>query len=140
LRVEAIEGMADFLFAAATVARPAGLSLPDFLAIGMDLRRRAGIEDLEQALMQLPIAQAQESLRSHALQALRRAQQRLLTQVLIQLPRGALSTATNGVVGAVVDQLKLHSRATADPAQATLEQAVLDVWALSEAASSVGDA
>jgi glutamate dehydrogenase len=136
LSIEAIEGMADFLFAALTVARPAGLSLPAFLQIGMNLRSRAGIDGLERALTQSPITAPQEPLRNHALQALRRAQQRLLAQVLRQMPNAAPAAIANGVVENVVNKLQLNGHAGADPAQTSLEQAVLDAWALSEAASS----
>jgi glutamate dehydrogenase len=132
--VDAIEGMADFLFAALTVERPAGLSLPEFLKTGMGLRRRAGIDGLERTLTQLPISAQQESLRGHALQSLRRAQQRLLTQVLAQLPKGAAASAADGVVDNVIGKLKLNGHAAETPA--TLEHAVLNVWALSEAASA----
>ncbi|HXA47345.1 MAG TPA: NAD-glutamate dehydrogenase domain-containing protein, partial [Burkholderiaceae bacterium] len=134
--VEAIEGMADFLFAALTVERPAGLSLPDFLKTGMGLRRRAGIDGLERTLTQLPITAQQEPLRGHALQSLRRTQQRLLTQVLQQLPKGAAPAVADGVVDTVIGKLKLNGRANADSTAASLEHAVLDVWALSEAAAS----
>jgi len=132
--VDAIEGMADFLFAALTVERPAGLSLPDFLKTGMGLRRRAGIDGLERTLTQLPITAQQESLRGHALQSLRRAQQRLLAQVLLQLPKGAAPAVADGVVESVIGKLQLNGHADSGPA--TLEHAVLDVWTLSEAASS----
>jgi glutamate dehydrogenase len=132
--VDAIESMADFLFASLTVKRPAGLSLPDFLRIGMRLRRRTGIDCLERTLMQSPTAAQQEPLCAHALQALRRTQQRLLAHVLQQLPSGASAAVANGVVEAVADQLMLNGHAI--PAQTTVEHAVLDVWALSESAMS----
>jgi glutamate dehydrogenase len=111
--VEAIVGMADFLFAALSVTRPASMSLPDFLQAGMALRRATGIDRLERTLMDKAADPAQEALRLHALQVLRRAQQRLLEQTLqnksLILPQAAaLST--------------------------TLEQAVLSVWAMSDAA------
>jgi glutamate dehydrogenase len=134
--VEAIEGMADFLFAALTVVRPAGLSLPDFLKTGMGLRRRAGIDGLERTLTQLSITGQQEPLRGHALQSLRRTQQRLLAQVLQQMPKGAASAVADGVVETVIGKLKLNGHANADAAPASLEHAVLDVWALSEAAAA----
>jgi glutamate dehydrogenase len=141
--VEAIAGMADFLFAALTVERPAGLSLRDFLKTGMGLRRRAGIDALERTLTQLSIPAQQEALRSHALQSLRHTQQRLLTQVLRQLPNGA--AGADGVIGAdravdaVIGKLNLNGRAQAESAPATLEAAVLDVWDLSEAAVLAND-
>jgi len=132
--IEAIAGMADFLFAALTVERPAGLSLPDFLKTGMGLRRRAGIDGLERTLTQLSIPAQQEALRSHALQSLRHTQQRLLTQVLRQLPNGA--AGADGAVDAVIGSLQRNGGAQADSTLATLETAVLDVWALSEAAAA----
>ncbi len=121
--VDAIEGMADFLFAALNVQRPAGLSLPALLQTGMELRRSAGIDALERSLTQLPATDAQEALRMHALDALRRAQQRLLNLVLRDSKAGA--------VAAVVAKLQRK------PTDGTsLELAVLDAWALSEAAST----
>ncbi len=127
--VEAIEGMADFLFAALSVPRPAGMGLAAFLRVGMNLRRQAGIDSLERVLTQTPGNASQEALRGHALQALRRAQQRLLAQVLQQ---GGEADA----VGSVIGKLKLSSSAGNVQSQPSLEQAVLEVWALSEAASS----
>ena len=127
--VDAIEGMADFLFAALSVPRPAGMGLAAFLQVGMHLRRQAGIDGLERVLMQTPGNHAQEALRGHALQALRRAQQRLLAQVLQQDGKA-------DAVGSVLGKLKLNGSVGMAQAQPSLENAVLEVWALSEAASS----
>jgi glutamate dehydrogenase len=135
--VEAIEGMADFLFAALNVTRPAGMSLPTFLQIGMDLRRYAGIDGLERALTQSPVTPSQEALRGHALQALRRAQQRLLNQVLQQMPASASPAAADGVVQTVAASLQIDL-AHATP-RVTLEQAILDAWALSEAVTPAAE-
>jgi glutamate dehydrogenase len=132
--IEAIAGMADFLFAALTVERPAGLSLPDFIKTGMGLRRRAGIDGLERTLTQLSIPAQQEALRSHALQSLRHTQQRLLAQVLRQLTNG--DAGGDAAVDAVIGSLQRNGGAQADSTLATLETAVLDVWALSEAAAA----
>ena len=112
--VDAIIGMADFLFAALSVVRPAAMSLPDFLQIGMHLRSQSGIDRLERALMEQCADMSQEALRVHALQALRRAQQRLLAQALENK-----SSILPAPVGGDAP---------------TLEQAVLAVWAISEAA------
>jgi glutamate dehydrogenase len=141
--VEAIEGMADFLFAALSVSRPAGMDLPSFIQIGMVVRRQAGIDRLESVLTHTQVSPAQEALRSHALQVLRRAQQRLLAQVLQQIPANVKATAGGAdkpgkSVEQVMSKLKLASRATGE--QQGFEQAVLDVWSLSEAVSSSGGA
>lgn len=133
--VEAIEGMADFLFAALSVPRPAGMGLPAFLKVGMNLRHQTGIDGLERVLMQTPGSGSQEALRGHALQALRRAQQRLLEQVLKQAP-----SAKGDAVGNVIDKLKLNGNASHAQTEPSLEHAVLDVWTLSEAASSAAAA
>ncbi|HEY8025338.1 MAG TPA: NAD-glutamate dehydrogenase domain-containing protein [Burkholderiaceae bacterium] len=129
--VEAIEGMADFLFAALTVERPSALGLPALLQTGMSLRRIAGIDVLERALTVSAGPAAQQGLRLHALDALRRAQQRLLGLVLRQLQGGAQATAGESVIDAVVARLQLKATAPA-----SLEQAVLDAWNLSEAVSA----
>jgi glutamate dehydrogenase len=137
--VEAIEGMADFLFAALSVPRPAGMDLPSFIRIGMAVRRQAGIDGLERVLVQTPAKAAQEALRNHALHALRRAQQRLLTQVLQQTPVGVGADAPASSVEQVMS--KLNGARNVTPAEAQgLEQAVLAVWALSEAVSPSSDA
>jgi len=127
--VDAIEGMADFLFAALTITRPQDITLPTFLQLGMALRRQAGIDGLERVLMHAPINLAQEGLRSHALQALRRTQQRLLSQVLCKAEGKA--DKADDAVASVIEQLKIGSAAVD---QQGVEQAVLSVWALSEAA------
>jgi len=137
--VEAIEGIADFLFAGLSVPRPDGMSLPQFLKLGMTLRRQIGIDGLERVLMHAPASASQEPLRDHALQALRRAQQRLLMRVLQQTPANAKpSDNPAALVDALINKLQVGARA-ADSAQ-NLEHAVLDVWALSEAASATTDA
>jgi glutamate dehydrogenase len=129
--LDAIAGMADFLFAALSVPRPAGMSLTVFLQAGMQLRRQSGIDLLERALTQQAASPAQDGLRSHALQALRRAQQRLLTQVLPQL-----AADPSGVIAAAIAQLNLARV----PADAGLESAVLQAWSLADAvADAVAD-
>ena len=139
--VEAIEGIADFLFAGLSVPRPEGMTLPQFLKLGMALRRQIGIDGLERVLMHTQASAAQEALRDHALQALRRAQQRLLMRVLRQAPAGASQVDNpSALVDSLVVKLKVDARAADTAAQQNLEHAVLDVWALSEAASSATDA
>lgn len=135
-----MEGLADFLFAGLSVARPADMSLPQFLKLGMALRRQVGIDGLERVLMHTTATASQEALRDHALQALRRAQQRLLTYVLQQAPTGtAQADNPAALVESLIARFKLSSRAADTAAQQNLEHAVLDVWALSEAASSAMD-
>ena len=124
--VDAIESVATFLFAAVSVQRPAGMTLAQFLQVGMALRARAGIDKLERGLKLAAHSKSQEQLRNYASQALRRTQQRLLAQVLARSGSGADPMAA---VDAVAGTLALP--AFAEPVD--LEQAMLDVWALSEA-------
>jgi glutamate dehydrogenase len=147
-RVEALEGIADFLFAGLSVPRPEGMTLPQFLELGMALRRRAGIEGLERILMHVPASAAQVPLRDHALQALRRAQQRLLVRMLQQTPAGgrpggaadSVANSAAAIVESLINKLKVGVRAVSSSGEPNLERAVLDVWALSEAASAAADA
>jgi glutamate dehydrogenase len=122
--------MADFLFAALSVPRPTDMALPAFLQVGMRLRHQTGIDGLERMLMQSQSNPSQEALRGHALQALRRAQQRLLGRVLQSMPVNA-----ERAVETVIGQLKIDGHGNSNVA--SLEHAVLDVWTLSEAASSM---
>ena len=137
--VEAIEGIADFLFAGLSVPRPDDMSLPQFLQLGMALRRQAGIDGLERVLMHASASESQQPLRDHALQALRRAQQRLLMRVLQTPAGGQPADDPAALVAALIAKLQVGTRA-AEAGQRNLEHAVLDVWALSEAASSATDA
>ena len=123
--VDAIESVSSFLFAAVAVRRPAGMSLAQFLQVGMALRARAGIDTLERGLKLTPHSKSQEQLRNYATQALRRTQQRLLEQVLARANAGV---PAHDAVEAVASQLALTG--FAQPAD--LEQAMLDVWSLSE--------
>ncbi|HEU4373062.1 MAG TPA: glutamate dehydrogenase, partial [Telluria sp.] len=127
--VDAIESVATFLFAAVSVQRPAGMSLAQFLQVGMALRGQAGIDTLERGLKLAPHSKSQEQLRNYATQALRRTQQRLLLQVLAKSNGGSKPLEA---VGAVASTMGLSGYA----APADLEQAMLDVWALSEATSA----
>ncbi|MGX4643918.1 NAD-glutamate dehydrogenase domain-containing protein [Massilia sp. SYSU DXS3249] len=122
--VETIESLATFLFAAVSVHRPAGMSLAQFLQVGMALRERAGIDTLERGLKLPPQSKSQEQLRNYAMQALRRTQQRLLLQVIERAGSGDALAAVN----AVTSEKGLTGYAPATD----LEQAMLDVWSLSE--------
>jgi len=127
--VDAIEAVATFLFAAVSVHRPAGMSLAQFLQVGMALRAQVGIDTLERALKLPAHGRSQEQLRSYAMQALRRTQQRLLMQVLARSNGGA---DIADAVEVVTNTMGLSGYAM----PADLEQAMLDVWALSEATSA----
>ncbi|GGC14611.1 NAD-glutamate dehydrogenase domain-containing protein [Pseudoduganella buxea] len=125
--VDAIESVAAFLFAALSVKRPTGMDLPGFIHIGMTLRSKAGIDALERGLKLPATSRSQEQLRSYAQQALRRTQQRLLAQVLAAAGNGG-----DAAVDAVVGSLNLPTFAV----PTDLEQAMLDVWTLSEAGNA----
>jgi len=128
--VEAIEGVAAFVFAALSVKRPSGMDLPAFLQVGMALRSQAGIDTLERGLKLPAHTRSQEQLRNYAQQALRRTQHRLLTQVL--------SRATNGHdAGEAVELVTNTLGLSGYPLASDLEQAMLDVWALSEAVNGI---
>ena len=134
--VDAIEAIADFLFAALAVQRPPSMSLPALLQIGVAVRRAAGIDHLEQALMHASATPAQQPLRSHALQTLRRTQQRLLMQVLAHAPSPALAL-DDGVVAAVVrSTLGAGAGDSANTAALLLDDAILSTWTLSERLSA----
>jgi glutamate dehydrogenase len=111
------------------VTRPAGMTLAQFLHVGMVLRGQAGIDTLERGLKLAAQTQSQAQLRNYAQQALRRTQQRLLTQVLARSNGGA---DTLDAVEVVTNTMGLSGYS---PAQ-DLEQAMLDVWALSEATNA----
>jgi len=131
--VDAIESVATFLFAAVSVQRPSGMSLAQFLEVGMALRGQAGIDTLERGLKLTAHSKSQEQLRSYAMQALRRTQQRLLQQVLARAHEGADTLAA---VEVVTNSMGLSGYAPA----VDLEQAMLDVWALSEASNAANSA
>ena len=131
-RVDAIEAVADFLFAALTVKRPIGMTLPALLQLGVEVRRRAGIDVLEKTLMRSTAAPAQAALRGHALQALRRAQQGLLVQILAAtsaLPAG--DPTAGGRISAVLQQLP--APVSAGEVVVALDAAILDAWTMSDA-------
>jgi glutamate dehydrogenase len=127
--VDAIESVAAFVFAALSVSRPAGMDLPAFLQIGLALRAQVGIDTLERGLKLAAVSRSQEQLRSYAQNALRRTQQRLLSQVLKQ--------ATGDHTAAEAVEVVANTLGLSGYAAATdLEQAMLDVWALSEAVNA----
>ncbi|MEC5217048.1 glutamate dehydrogenase [Actimicrobium sp. GrIS 1.19] len=121
--VDALEGVANFLFSALSVPRPAGMSLPAFLQAGMALRQQSGIDVMERTLMQASGNPTQEALRGHALQSLRRTQQRLLTQVLPELGNNA-----GQAISALLGKLNLSRREE----DASLDNVVLDVWSMAD--------
>ncbi|WP_332876565.1 NAD-glutamate dehydrogenase domain-containing protein [Massilia sp. S19_KUP03_FR1] len=123
--IDTIESLATFLFAAVSVQRPAGMSLASFLHVGMALRAATGIDTLERGLKIAPQSKAQEQLRNYAMQALRRTQQRLLMQVMAQ---------GGDPLSAVRDVAAARGLTGYAPA-VDLEQAMLDVWTLSEGSS-----
>jgi len=127
--VDAVEAVAAFVFAALSVKRPGGMDLPAFLQVGMALRSQAGIDTLERGLKLPAVSRSQEQLRSYAQNALRRTQQRLLAQVLRQ--------ATGDHTAAEAVEVVANTLGLSGYAAATdLEQAMLDVWALSEATNA----
>ncbi|QJE00312.1 NAD-glutamate dehydrogenase [Massilia forsythiae] len=123
--VDTVESLAAFLFAAVSVQRPQGMSLGEFLRAGMLLRGAAGIDTLERGLSLPATSKSQEQLRNYALQALRRTQQRLLMQVLERSKQG-------GDLQGAVTELTAAMGLSGYAQPTDLEQAMLDVWALSE--------
>ncbi|MBV7538846.1 NAD-glutamate dehydrogenase [Duganella sp. sic0402] len=129
MAVDAIEAVAAFVFAALSVQRPAGMDLPAFLQVGLALRAQVGIDTLERGLKLPATSRSQEQLRAYAQNALRRTQQRLLSQVLKHATGGHSALEA---VEVVANTLGLSGYAAATD----LEQAMLDVWALSEAVNA----
>lgn len=141
--IEALIDMADFLFSTVTMERKKELDLTVFLQIGLQLRQQSGIAQLEPVLMQTNAT----PLRTHALNALRRAQHRLLELVLQKMPQSLALESEQLIqyINTVLTQVGLEVKTEAEtegetaPTEApSLERAVLDVWSLSEAASAVG--
>jgi glutamate dehydrogenase len=126
--IDTIESLSTFLFAAVSVQRPSGMSLVQFLQVGMALREKAGIDTLERGLKLPAQSKSQEQLRNYAMQALRRTQQRLLMQVIGRATHG-------GNVAAAVDEVTRAAGLAGYAPITDLEQAMLDVWALSEGTS-----
>jgi len=136
-RVEGIEAIANFLFAAITVERPAHMGLPALLQLGIQVRHLLGIDVLEQTLMHAEAHAAQQGLRGHALQALRRAQRDLLAGLLQDFADRPVEASQ------VVQRIDAHLARLPSPITAFatsefplhLEQAILAAWTLSEALS-----
>jgi len=123
--VDTVESLAAFLFAAVSVQRPGGMSLAEFLQVGMVLRAASGIDTLERGLKLPATSKSQEQLRNYAMQALRRTQQRLLLTVLERAKQtGDMQAAVRETTGA------MGLTGFAQPLD--LEQAMLNVWSLSE--------
>jgi glutamate dehydrogenase len=127
--VDTVESLAAFLFAAVSVQRPQGMSLAEFLQVGMLLREQAGIDTLERGLKLPAVSKSQEQLRNYALQALRRTQQRLLLEVL------AVSRSTGDMQSAVRELTAAMGLSGGYVQPVDLEQAMLAVWSLSEGSS-----
>jgi len=126
--VDTVESLAAFLFAAVSVQRPEGMSLAEFLHVGMLLRSAAGIDMLERGLKLPATSKSQEQLRNYAMQALRRTQQRLLMDVLER-------TKQCGDMQVAVQELTAAMGLTGYAQPTDLEQAMLDAWSLSEGSS-----
>ena len=127
--VDTIESLATFLFTAVSVQRPQGMQLAGFLRVGVLLRGRAGLDALERGLALPAAGKSQEQLRNYAVQALRRTQQRLLMEVLER------ARQTSDVDAAVQELLDAKGLKAGYAQPADLEEAMLDVWALSEGTS-----
>jgi glutamate dehydrogenase len=126
--VDTVESLAAFLFAAVSVQRPGGMSLAEFLQVGMVLRAASGIDTLERGLKLPATSKSQEQLRNYAMQALRRTQQRLLLTVLER-------TKQTGDMQAAVRDTTSAMGLTGFAQPTDLEQAMLNVWSLSEGSS-----
>jgi glutamate dehydrogenase len=126
--VDTVESLAAFLFAAVSVQRPGGMSLADFLQVGMLLRAESGIDTLERGLKLPATSKSQEQLRNYAMQALRRTQQRLLLTVLER-------SKQTGDMRAAVQEVTSAMGLTGFAQPTDLEQAMLNVWSLSEGSS-----
>ncbi|MGJ7916515.1 NAD-glutamate dehydrogenase domain-containing protein [Massilia sp. LXY-6] len=126
--VDTVESLAAFLFAAVSVQRPSGMSLAEFLRVGMVLRSASGIDALERGLKLPATSKSQEQLRNYAMQALRRTQQRLLLTVLER-------TKQTGDMQAAVQEITSAMGLTGFAQPIDLEQAMLNVWSLSEGSS-----
>lgn len=126
--VDTVESLAAFLFAAVSVQRPGGMSLADFLQVGMLLRAESGIDTLERGLKLPATSKSQEQLRNYAMQALRRTQQRLLLTVLER-------SKQTGDMQAAVQEVTSAMGLTGFAQPTDLEQAMLNVWSLSEGSS-----
>ena len=133
--VEALIDMADFLFSSLALPRGAGLDLALYLQIGLLLRQQSGIAQLEPVLMQTQVT----PLRSHALHALRHAQQHLLELVLRNMPAAGQTPSAEFIphINAILTRLGIQVKGADHDALPSLESALLDVWVLSEAAARI---
>ncbi|MBI3230014.1 MAG: NAD-glutamate dehydrogenase, partial [Burkholderiales bacterium] len=130
--VDALSGVASFLFASLSVNRPADMDLEQFMRVGMQLRQQTGIASLERGLKQSVEGASQQQLRDFAQHALQRAQQGLLSHVLQGKDAGSDDAIANLVA-------KLGTAATTT-LHGDLAQVMLQTWALSEAANRVQEA
>lgn len=130
--IDALGSVASFLFASLSVARPSGMDLAQFLRVGMALRHQTGITALERGLKLAAEHASQAQLRDFAQQALRRAQQRLLSHVLQH------GVHAEGAISQLIGRLGLSTDILA--VEMDLAQAMLHAWALSEAANRVQEA
>jgi glutamate dehydrogenase len=101
------------------------MSLAEFLQVGMVLRAASGIDTLERGLKLPATSKSQEQLRNYAMQALRRTQQRLLLTVLERAKQ-------TGDMQAAVRETTTAMGLTGFAQPVDLEQAMLNVWSLSE--------
>src|SRR5205823_13354862 len=92
------------------------------------LRGAAGIDTLERGLKLPAVSKSQEQLRNYAMQALRRTQQRLLLTVLER-------TRQTGDMQSAVQEVTTAMGLSGFAQPTDLEQAMLDVWSLSEGSS-----
>ncbi len=135
--VEALEAVAAFLFASLSVERPAGMELTQLLKLGMHLRGMTGIAQLERGLKQgAPAGAAQQQLRDHAQQALRRAQHHLLSVLLATSDALGMQAALDSVILTLAKNGYVRT-AVADEVRPPLEQTMLEIWTLAEAAGGL---
>ena len=128
--LDALHGVADFLFAALLVKRSAGIRYAALLEAGLTLRRESGIDRIEQALMQVEGSPEQEMLRSHALSSLRATQSMLLRHLMTL----SGSSMTMSLAGTVQRLTKVASATASIP---SFDQLVLDVWLLADGAAEI---
>ena len=132
--LDAVQSVADFVFAALLVERPSGMRYATLLQAGLALRQRVGIDRIERALMQADLHPAQQTLRTHTLSSLRATQRALLQHLLHQLlPRSGADI--DAAVAACMHDLRPAS--VASELTPTFDQLVLDVWVLADAAARI---
>ena len=154
--VDALTGMADFVFAALAVPLTAQMDLAGLLHIGLQLRRQSGIARLERVLTQTVSphkASLSAALCTHATETVRRTQRRLLELALqpesVVLSQGAVHMDVVDYITVMLTRLGIpvdagnSDSASLEAAQPEdvmrlQESAVLEVWTLSEAAFAGG--